>query len=298
MRPPITTEARRPHLMPCPRCGEANGVTAISCWKCDLQLMPNHLLEPRPLPPHAPVPDASPPSVLDAEVPQTMAEQVGGAGTHRRDDPHTLPLFVPPTARFTANESSFAARVGLSRVRQLLMALTLMLAGALLGALFIDFLRRDEPQAPVARAPVAPAGPAAAAPVSTPTPVVPAATVQQASAVPATPPTAQTPAAVSPQPPSAAIATPPALPDTVGSAGTASAQALEAAPVARVTQDPPRARAAGTRTARRSTVRSTASDSAAASTALRHAEAQPPPPVRAPCTEQVAALGLCNQPGR
>ena len=29
MRPPVQREARRSHLQPCPRCGEANGVTAV-----------------------------------------------------------------------------------------------------------------------------------------------------------------------------------------------------------------------------------------------------------------------------
>src|SRR5256885_1729362 len=84
MRPPVLKESRRSHLQPCPRCGEANGITAIACWKCDLQLIPDHLLEPRHGASRTPPADVP---LVDAEVPAEMLEQLRAA---RPDGPPLL----------------------------------------------------------------------------------------------------------------------------------------------------------------------------------------------------------------
>src|SRR4030095_106648 len=94
MRPSVPVEARRSHLQPCPRCGEANGITAVACWKCDLQLMPDHLLAPRQGPDsHLPPPEDVPRG--DAEVPAEMLEQLRAT---RHDGPNTLPPLAAAAA--------------------------------------------------------------------------------------------------------------------------------------------------------------------------------------------------------
>jgi hypothetical protein len=282
MRPPVNAPARRPHLMTCPRCGEFNGVTAIACWKCDLPLMPAALLEPRPLQElQAPPEDASPqPPVLHAEVPSDdVSLRIGTLARSRRDDPHTLPPFVPPVLDSTANEPSFAPRAKARRV-QPLTALILLLGGGLIGALIVGWMHRDEGEAAVARPP-----PDAVAAVSSPErPALPAPGQAAApvTAPPAVPPTAQ--------------------PAPVAVNGPASEEvALPPAPAARAPQEPPATRAAGARSSSRRAVasrRSVVADAPEVRPAPREGDVPPPPPVQAPCTPQVAALGLCSPTDR
>src|SRR5262252_338091 len=110
MQPPVLQETRRSHLQPCPRCGEANGVTAVACWKCDLQLIPDHLLEARQGPASR-VPPVGDIPLVDAEVPAEMLEQLRAA---RHDGPHTLPPLASAAHVATANDPHFGAAWGAS----------------------------------------------------------------------------------------------------------------------------------------------------------------------------------------
>lgn len=166
MRPHVAALARAPHLMPCPRCGEANGVTAIACWKCELQLMPAALLKPRPLPqPQAQPEDAlSQPPVLRPDVPSDdVSLRIGTLARRRRDDPRTLSPSVPPALESTANAPSSAAPPRARRV-QSLVALVLLLVGGLMGALIAGWVPHDEGGAAVARPPRGQAAAAVASP--------------------------------------------------------------------------------------------------------------------------------------
>ena len=167
MRPHVAAPARMLHLMPCPRCGEANGVTAIACWKCDLQLMPAALLKPRPLPqPQAQPGDApSQPPVLHPDVPSDdVSLRIGPLARRRRDDPRTPSPSVPPALESTANAPpSFAAPPRARRV-QPLVALVLLLGGGLMGALIAAWVPHHEGGAAVARPPPGQAAAAVASP--------------------------------------------------------------------------------------------------------------------------------------
>jgi hypothetical protein len=263
MRPSVTGEARRPHLMPCSRCGAANGVTAIACWQCDLQLMP----EPQPV--RRP---AGPPPVLEhdvpvveSEVPPAMLEQIRAraAAAADHDGPRTLPPFSPPHDTITANDELFAVPPSsMARHPRLMLAVAgLTIASVLVGSLLwpSDEARVDDGRAVVA------------APPADPTPPVQRAETRPAPAVaPAV--------AVAPPVVAATIAPPPA----------------KIAPPPPVAEAPPKA----VQQAKRSTPRPPPRNVAA----VREDEqpvsppqaVRPPPPVRGACTPEIAALALCT----
>ncbi len=258
MRPPVIPPARTPHLTPCPRCGESNGVTATSCWKCDLQLMPEDMLAPRSMPEYTAPPEEmqSQPAVPHDEVPPDVAQRIHTPALRRRDDPHTLPPFSGPTFEPTANEPSFAARTR-PRMVQLVTALVLLIGGGLIGALIAGWTPRDDAGAAAARPP--PPEPAAV-PVVAPEAPNPAAS--QAQALTSMPLTA------------AAVSDGTAQPGSVAAAGPA--------PPAH----PPQAQAPPE-----------AQPSVNHNDDTRHAT-DVPPPNGTSCTPQVVALGLCASADR
>src|SRR5256885_2485224 len=194
MRPPVLKEARRSHLQPCPRCGEANGITAIACWKCDLQLIPDHLLEPRHGASRTPPADVP---LVDAEVPAEMLEQLRAA---RHDGPHTLPPITTTPDMGTANDPHFGSAWAVPQFRLLWIAVGLALAAALLAWLV--------PRAPIERPAMQTR---VTSTVAIPAPATRADTTPKAAVVP--PPAAVAPARAAPEPVTAlAVVATPATP--------------------------------------------------------------------------------------
>jgi hypothetical protein len=277
MRPSVTGEARRPHLMPCPRCGSANGITAVACWQCDLELNPEpQPVQRAPLPP-PPVLEEDVP-VVESEVPPAMIEQIRARAAAAEDDgPRTLPPFAPPHDTSTANDPLFLAAETPATAKPSRLMLTvagLTLAGAVAGLLL--WSSGDGP-APERRAAV-PERSATPAPRAAPV-AVPAATVAAPTPVAVTPaPVPATPALSRPaQPP--AVAAPQAAP-RVAPAAVPPVTTAVVTPPQRVLPPPPR-------------------DAAPLIDASRPPQAvRPPPPVQAACTPQVAALALCTLESR
>jgi hypothetical protein len=279
MRPPVLKEAHRSHLQPCPRCGESNGITAIACWKCDLQLIPDHLLEPRQgpvshLPPPVDVPR------VDAEVPAETLEQLRVA---RHDGPHTLPpLSSPASHADTANDPHFGSVWASSQFRLLWVAVGLALAAAMLAWLV--------PRAPVDR-PASQAATKVTSTVKVPPAPMPSDTAPRLAPATPAPLAADRPPAAQAQPaPQAALVSPPqvAVPPMGARGAVARARPAEPRPLV----PPPAARAAVPS-------RDVRDDGSArlieeATRRIDAEAARRPTPVQAPCTAQVAALGFCD----
>lgn len=259
MRPPVPKEVRRSHLLPCPRCGEANGVTAIACWKCDLQLMPDKLLEPRRAAGEA-TPSELP--VVDAEVSEDTLDRMRAARPLAHDGPHTLPPFATPREGGTANDPHFGPGLTPVQRRRVLMAGAVVLAAAVV-AWFVPRPADAPPAVPtVAAQRVTPVAAPIAAPVPAPT-------------VAPQPQRAAAPRAEVSVPAPAPVATPHAV------LAPAATQGMPSRPAAAPRAAAPRAFAAQPR------------EPDAARRIDAEVQHRPPPPVQAPCTPQIAALGLC-----
>lgn len=278
MRPPVPKEARRSHLQPCPRCGEENGITAIACWKCDLQLIPDALLAPRQATQRS-APAAQEVPRIDSEVPAEVLERIQGLRLGH-DGPHTLPPLGSRTDAHTANDPHFGAAWASPQFRLLWAAAGVALAASLLAWLV--------PRAPAERPALRAATATVVAPAVAPSPGRPVAIAQPSAA-------GEKPA-VAAMPPARAAAERPASVAAAAPLPVAAAQAqITALPAAR-----PQPRA---RTGERPAQRLAAPPAAARAAAQREQEAvrrigaesaRRPAPVQAPCTPQVAALGFCD----
>jgi hypothetical protein len=282
MRPPVLKEAHRSHLQPCPRCGEANGITAIACWKCDLQLMPEHLLEPREGPDSRLPPPEEVPRV-EAEVPAEMLEQLRVA---RHDDAHTLPPLAAAMRHDTANDPYFGAAWASPQFRLLWVAVGVALAAALLAWLVprapVEVVRTPAKVSSTVKLP-----PPAAQEEMPPVTAVPAPTVEQRQAAA---PVAEPVAAVQAVPP--AVLPPTAARGAVVRARPADSRSADPSRPAEGRWVAPRAQSAPARAAPRDD-----ESTRRVEEAVRRADADSargPAPVQAPCTQQVAALGLCD----
>ena len=286
MRQPQQGEARRSHLMPCPGCGAANGITAVACWQCDRQL-----LAPPPRPRQAPPPTmAEPPTlaetVVESELP-TIAPDAGPA-TGWPDAEHggaRRPVTMTAAAAVQAvNDALFAPAP--SRHLRMFAAATAVAVVVVAPIAFGVFDR------PVEQAQTQAQTQARDLPVTSGAGTRQAAAAQNLSHVVAPPPASVLPSAPAPR-----SDAPVAMAAVAADAAAPQATPAPKAAVSKATGDAVRrARPAARGTPRRAAE----ARSSVAQTdypPARPADAEPvprPAPVPGKCTPQVAALALCT----
>lgn len=271
------SDTSRPYLRACPGCQSSNGANATACWNCE-----------RPFPLHGPFEDEDEaPSVDEATdaaqappsfFPVLREELDAGAANDSATWDSLWPLVPSPHAEPPGVTPAVAAPPA-RRVRWRILAGAS--GAALIGLLVLagSFLAgRPAPVPGPGATALAPAVPAAPAVLAAPAvPIVPIAPIDarpSAGTGPAPPQGSTT--AVLGFDDARARAAPPAPPER------AAAQAL------------PPARADEVRPMRRAVARAAPANAAAATPARNERPALPPVP--APCTPNVAALGLCVLP--
>ncbi|HEX6704481.1 MAG TPA: hypothetical protein VF169_06945 [Albitalea sp.] len=285
MRAP-QAEPRRSHLMSCPGCGAANGITALACWNCELQLLPELVPARKPAPvdpPHATEPvhtAADDPTlpVLDEEVTPPIAAI---------DDDATIidPAPVKPSPWLESAPAGAFTAPPANKPRSLMLGaagfgLALLVVGPFAYRLGDPGVTTPPPETVAAPAPTRidrGAIQKAVAPMAAVSPLAPAALAQP-------PVSAMRDAASVHQPVVAAVR--PSAPAPARAAPQVARSTERDAP-RRVRSNPPQ------QMAQARLGRSGTAEAPPAAEAV-----QPPPPVAGPCTPQVAALGLCTPASR
>ena len=264
------------HLARCRRCGELNGRSAETCWNCEAELQSGTLpTGMNPGPPSAANSD-TPPSSLLPEFP-VLTSSVKSSEL-RSPSGAMAPSAVPVSSTRRGPAASLVAMI----------VVVLVLAGA--GAyLYLDSQESETTAAhgtadARARAATAVRPAALAAPSNLPAAVAPQQAQSPSGELSAVDAALRTAELVSqPKPESMPTYVAPAERVIAASTKTRSAMAAGAA-------------ANKTRAAARTVAPTTAAAAAAPPVYAPAARVRPPAPATAPCTPNVAALGLCSAP--
>lgn len=263
--------ARRQYLVSCPHCDASNPVNATACWHCeqDLRQPPAEAREATGVPDTAPVePPPGEPAAGPADAPPSFFPVLRAEVDRRAAHNDSLWEAAGAPSFLVNGPVASDGAPAVPRAPLLRRPIPAALAGA--AAVTLVFVLSGRPgDAPVALvATDGPPGSATADPVALPVPVMP---------VPAEPPAAEARLPAQPVPTAAAAAKGTERPEAAGPAG-ARAAAEPRAPTRTVrpvrAEVPAPARVAGP--------------------VARVAEPPAPPPVKGPCTPNVAALGLCS----
>lgn len=264
-----TEDANRLYLVTCPACGASNPVNAGGCWHCE-QDLPGRGPATGPLAPHGRTPEDDPIPGAPPSFFPVLREEAGGQAANDDEPGWDASSPLAPSLAGQADLADEAARRGAMRRRGIAGA-----ASVALAALVFLWVGRGGEKAAGER-PMAQgvhAVPSAAGLNSSPGPA-PGTAGPQPPADPAQGQTARTEQAAEVAVSLPTIAVPTQTAAQTAAQTTAPPQRLDSPPV----RAPVRSRA------------KSATDDATAPPA--------PPPVKAPCTPNVAALGLCSTASR